>query len=87
MIFALHLAPTIPILLVIISKYLQRAQFDKKKIIYVGNVYCLKGEYYFNHCFDAVKQNGVYSKFPFHKYITRYMFVNSLENQTPALLV
>ena len=40
MIPASHLAPTIHIIVVILSKYLQRAQFDEKKnIIYVGNVY------------------------------------------------
>ena len=39
MISASHLAPTIHILVVIISKYLQRVQFDEKSIIYVGNVY------------------------------------------------
>ena len=40
MIPASHLAPTIHIIVVILSKYLQRVQFDEKKnIIYVGNVY------------------------------------------------
>ena len=37
----------------------------KKSIIYVGNLYNKREEFYFYHCFDAVKQDGIYFKFPF----------------------
>ena len=37
----------------------------KKNIYYVSDLYNWKWEYYFYHCFDAVKQVGIYSKFLF----------------------